>query len=165
GKDVTPDQTLSFIVANIEPGRRINLDIVRDGQRRTLPVVVGRRPSEESLAAQLFNPDDPAPQSQPTQGGVIEQSLGVAVMALTPPIAGQLGLPSGTTGVVVTEVDPNADAATKGLARGAVILEVNNRNVTGVEDLEAAIQAAKSENRSAILLRVRLRGAPRSEEH
>src|SRR5690606_15258338 len=89
GKDVTPDQTLSFIVANIEPGRRINLDIVRDGQRRTIPVVVGRRPSEESLAAQLFNPDDPAPQSQPTQGGVIEQSLGVAVMALTPPIAGQ----------------------------------------------------------------------------
>ena len=75
-------------------------------------------------------------------------------------IAGQLGLPSGTTGVVVTEVDPNADAATKGLARGAVILGVNNRNVTGVEDLEAAIQAAKSENRSAILLRVRVRGAP-----
>jgi serine protease Do len=160
GKEVTQDQTLSFIVANIEPGKRINLDVVRDGQRRTIPVTVGRRPSEDAIAAQVFNPDDPAPQSRPSQGGVIEQSLGVSVMPLTPQIAGQLGLPSGATGVVVTEVDPSADAATKGLVRGTVILSANNRDVARVEDLEAIVQAAKSENRTAILLRVRGRGAP-----
>ncbi|HEU4651413.1 MAG TPA: Do family serine endopeptidase, partial [Croceibacterium sp.] len=61
GKDVTPDQTLSFIVANIEPGKRINLDIIRDGQRSTLPVTVGRRPSEEELAAQLVDPQSGVP--------------------------------------------------------------------------------------------------------
>ena len=45
GKEVTPDQTLSWIVANIEPGDRVDLQIVRDGERRTLPVTVGRRPT------------------------------------------------------------------------------------------------------------------------
>ena len=118
GKDVTPDQTLSFIVANIEPGRRINLEIVRDGQRRTLPVTVGRRPSEEALAAQIFNPDEQDPlQPTPSTGeGVVEQALGLQVIPVTPQIAGQLGMQGVSQGVVVTAVDPNADAARKGLA-------------------------------------------------
>ena len=161
GKEVTPDQTLSFIVANIEPGRRIPLEIVRDGQRRTLTATVGRRPSEEELAAQVFNPDEqdefsPAPQS----GGAIAEALGVQVIPLTPQIAGQLGLPNGLRGVVITEVDPNSDAAAKALARGTVILRANNREIASQADLEAVIRAAKAEGREAVLLRVRTRGAP-----
>ena len=35
GKDVTRDQTLSFIVANIAPGKRIPIELIRDGKRRT----------------------------------------------------------------------------------------------------------------------------------
>ncbi len=81
GKDVTRDQTLSFIVANLAPGKRINLEILRDGQRRTLAATVGRRPSEEELAAQLFNPDDdqsPLGQAQPEQGeNLAQKALGL----------------------------------------------------------------------------------------
>ncbi len=120
GKDVTRDQTLSFIVANIAPGKRINLEVLRDGQRQTIAATVGRRPSEEELAAQLFNPDDQSPfgQQQPQQqgAGLVEQSLGLSTIPLTPQIGSQLGLPSATRGVVITDVDPNADAAQKGSA-------------------------------------------------
>jgi serine protease Do len=160
GKDVTPEQTLSFIVANIEPGRRINLEIVRDGQRRTLPVTVGRRPSEEALAAQQFNPDqqDAIDQPRPSGEGVVEQSLGLQVIPITPQIAAQLGA-TGTQGVVVTAVDPNSDAAGKGLNRGTILLSVNGRPLTSVEQLEAAVSAAKAANREALLFRVRVRGA------
>jgi serine protease Do len=162
GKEVTPDQTLSFIVANIEPGKRINLEIIRDGDRRTVPVTVGRRPSEEVLAAQVFNPDQADPLTGPAlgAGGPIPEALGLQVIPLTPQIGAQLGLPSGTTGVVVTEVDPNADAAAKGLTRGTVILRANNQAVASAADLEAAISAAKAANREAILLRLRPRAAP-----
>ena len=162
GKDVTPDQTLSFIVANIQPGKRINLEIVRDGQRRTLPVTVGRRPSEEALAAQVFNPDDQDALQQPKAPGegLVEQSLGLQVIPMTPQIATQLGVPAATQGVVVTAVDPNADAAGKGLARGAIILSANGQPLASVAQLEAAVRAAKSDGREAILFRVRVRGAP-----
>ena len=115
GKDVTPDQTLSFIVANIEPGRRINLEIVRDGQRRTLPVTVGRRPSEEELAAQLFNPDeqDPLrPAAAARAKALVEQSLGLQVIPLTPQIAGQLGVQAGDAG-------PGGDRGRSQRRRGA----------------------------------------------
>ncbi len=160
GKDVTPDQTLSFIVANIAPGQRVNLEIVRDGQRQTVPVTIGRRPSEDQIAAQLFNPDEEGGPSLegPTQGGLIEQALGVAVIPLTPQIAGQLGLPTSTTGVIVTNVDPNADAARKGLARGTIILSANYADVASVAELEEVIRAAQAEGRTAVLLRIRPRG-------
>ena len=163
GKDVTPDQTLSYIVANIEPGKRINLEIVRDGQRRTVPVTVGRRPSEEELESRVFNPDEQNPLDAPRAqgGGLIEQSLGVQVIPLTPQIAAQLGMSNNTQGVVVAQVvDPGADAASKGLGRGTIILAANGRTLSSVEDLEAAIRAARSDGREAILLRVRVRGAP-----
>lgn len=161
GKDVTPDQSLSFIVANVAPGTRINVEILRDGKNLTIPVTVGRRPTDEQLAAQTFNPDQEAdPLQGPTEGGVLEQALGVAAIPLNPQIAGQLGLPSTTSGVVITNVDPNSDAATKGLRRGVVILSANYRDVASVADLEAAVNEAKSENRTAIVLRVRDRGSP-----
>jgi serine protease Do len=163
GKDVTPDQTLSFIVANVAPGKRIPLEIVRDGERQTLTATVGRRPSEEALAAQLFNPDaQPNPLDAPRSGeaGLVEQSLGLEVLPLTAQIAAQLGVPSGTQGLVVADADPNFDAATKGLGRGTVILSADRRQVTTVEQLETAVRSAKANGREAMLLRVRVRGAP-----
>ncbi len=162
GKDVTPDQTLSFIVANIAPGKRINLEIVRDGQRRTLPATVGRRPTEDELAAQIFNPDEQDALQRPDSAtaGVIEDALGLQVIPVTPQIAGQLGIQGGVRGLVVTAVDPNSDAGGKGVARGTVILSVNGRALNSVAELESAVQAAKAGGREAMLLRMRARGAP-----
>jgi len=78
---------------------------------------------------------------------------------MTPQIAAQLGA-TGSQGLVVTAVDPNSDAAGKGLNRGTILLSVNGRALTSVEQLQAAVAAAKAANREALLLRVRVRGAP-----
>jgi serine protease Do len=163
GKAVTPDQTLSFIVANISPGTTVPVEYLRDGERRTTRVTVGRRPSAEQLAQQQFNLNEegaPTRPVAPSASGVIEQRLGLQVTALTPTIARQLGLAEGVTGVVVANVDPNADAATKGLTRGTVIYSAQYRDVTSPEQLEAIVRTAVSENREAILLRVQPRGGP-----
>ena len=162
GKDVTPDQTLSFIVANIPPGKRIDLEIIRDGDRRSLPVTVGRRPSEEELAAQLVDPQSGVPTQRPGQNdqGTVPQSLGVQVMPITPQIGSQLGIEAGTQGLVVSDVDPNSDAGQKGVTPGTVILSANGRTVASVAELEAAVRSAKEAGRSAVLLRVRPRNGP-----
>ncbi len=159
GKEVTRDQTLSFIVANIAPGRRINVDVIRDGERRTVPVTVGRRPSEEELAAQLVDPESGIPGQRPGQENqsTLPQSLGLQAVPLTPQIGAQLGVDSGTQGLVVTDVDPNSDAGTKGLAPGTIVLSANGRTVASVADLERVIADAKAAGREAVLLRVRPR--------
>ncbi len=162
GKEVTPDQTLSFIVANIEPGKRIQLEVIRDGEHRTLPVTVGRRPSEEELAAQLVDPQSGVPTQRPGKEveSTLPQTLGMQVTPLTPQIGSQLGIDSGTQGVVITDIDPNSDAGAKGVAPGWVILSANGRTTASAADLEAAVSAAKAAGRDAVLLRVRPRNGP-----
>jgi serine protease Do len=168
GKDVTPEQTLSFIVANVRPGSRIPIEIIRNGQRRTVTATVGRRPSEEELAAQTFdaNPqpdaDDFSRTPQRQGEGVIEQQLGLSVIPLTPVIARQIGAAEGTTGLVITAVDPSSDAGSKGLQRGDVVLSAQYEPVRTVAELERTVRAAKSANRSALLLQIQRRGQPTS---
>lgn len=166
GQDVSPDNTLSFIVANTAPGKRIPIELIRDGKRMTIYAVVGKRPSEEELAQQTFGPNDQERDEQfnrtpERQGeGLTERALGLSVLPMNPQIAGQIGLPASTRGLVIAAVDGTSDAGTKGLQRGDVILSVNYREITAVAELEAAIRAARAENRSAVLLYLQRRGQP-----
>lgn len=168
GREVTPQQSLSFIVANTAPGTRIPIELLREGRRLTVTALVGRRPTEEELAQQQsFDPnpegraDNPFNNPPQRQGqGVAEQALGVSVLPLTPTIARQLGAADNTQGLVVNAIDASSDAAAKGLQRGDIILTANNRPVAAIADLEAAVRAAKASGRSALLLRVQRRGQP-----
>ncbi len=162
GKDVTPDQSVSFLVANLEPGARVPVEVVREGKRLALTVVLGKRPSEAELRqqAQTFDPDAEEPMAPGQSNETIEKSLGLQVLALTPQIAGSIGVAPDTKGVVIAAVDPNADAARKGLRRGDIILSANYKDIASVEALLAQITAAKAEKRDAILLRVQRRGQP-----
>lgn len=169
GKDVSPQQSLSYIVANVPPGSRIPIELIRDGKRLTVTALVGLRPSAEELARQQFDQspqadsDNPFGNSPKRQGeGLAEQVLGVSVLPLTPVIARQLGLPESTVGLVINAVDSSSDAASKGLQRRDIILSANYRPVTSVEELEAAVKAAKASGRSALLLRIQRAGIPPS---
>src|SRR6059058_802327 len=51
GQAVTPDQTVSYLVANTPVGSRVPLEIIRGGRHATVAVAVGERPTEEQLAA------------------------------------------------------------------------------------------------------------------
>ena len=79
---------------------------------------------------------------------------------LTPQIGAQLGVGSDAQGLVVTDVDPNSDAGTKGLTPGTIILGANGRTVASAAELEQVIAAAKSAGREAVLLRLRPRNGP-----
>ncbi len=162
GKDVTPDQSVSFLVANLEPGARVPIEVLREGKRVSVTAVLGKRPSEAELRqqAQTFDPDSEEPVSPSQSNETIEKSLGVQVLAMTPQIAGSIGVAPDTKGVVIAAVDPNSDAARKGLRRGDIILSANYKDVASVEALLAQVNAAKTEKRDAILLRVQRRGQP-----
>ncbi len=160
-KAVTSDQSLSYLVANIAPGTRIPIQLYRNGERRTVNVTVGKRPTEEQLAEQqMFDPDAEAPMPENGSSGVIEQSIGLQVIELTPQIASQLGASADTTGLVIAAVDPNSDAGRKGLQRGDIILTANYKAVSSLDQLEDVAKEAKSAGREAVLLRIQRRGRP-----
>lgn len=162
GRDVTPDDTLSYIVANIKPGTKIPLDILREGKPMRITATVGTRPSEEKLAQSTFDPDenkDFDQQGDNADSKTIREALGVSVIALDPEIARQLGMGTDVKGVVV-DIAGSGSAAQAGIRRGDVLVSVNYKPVSNSAQLAAAIAEAKKAGRNAVLLGVKRRGAP-----
>ena len=164
GKDVTPDQTLSFLVANVSPGTTIPVEIIRDGATRKLNVTVGKRPSEDEIRqAQVFSSDEGqddtnTPSMEGSEG--IADKLGLGVLPMTGEIAQQLGVSASLKGLAIAAVDPSSDAAAKDLRRRDIITGANYKPVTSVGDLEAIIADAEKAGRDSILLKIERRGAP-----
>jgi serine protease Do len=161
-RDVTPDETLSFIVANLPVGSKVPIELIRDGKRQTVVATLIERPSDEALAGfnqqqqddGTLNGDD----DQQADDVAARNALGLTVQPLTPIIARQIGVPEGTQGLVIAGVDPSSDAGIKGFKRGDVIMMVGNRPAQSANDLTAAVAAARAAGRQNVLLYVR-RGA------
>lgn len=157
GKTVTPDRNLSSIVANAGVGQNVPITLLRDGKRVRVTAKLGRRPTQEEFAQRFDreNEDDFTNQSDEDVAEASERSLGVAVTELTTSIARQIGVPSTQRGVVVSAVDPNSDAARKGVRRGDVIVSINRQSTFDPKDVENAVSGAQRAGRDAVLLRVK----------
>lgn len=150
GTAVETPRNLSRAIADLAPGATAELTLWRDGKETPAKVTVGKLGGEEMADA-----------SSPAASGAEVPALGLSVEALTPEIASAMGLAEDVTGVVVTQVNPDGQAAGEGLREGDVIVSVNQKPVTSAKDVTAALEAAEKDKRSAALLMVQ-RGESRS---
>jgi serine protease Do len=127
---------LRNIISSMQPDSNVNLKIWRDGAQRTLPVTLGELNPEE---ARVRGGNGRGNNNNNTDSALD----GVSVEDLTQQVARGLGLSTGVTGVVVTEVGPGSAAASAGLQRGDVIQEVNRKPVKNVAEFEAAVRNSK----------------------
>ncbi len=157
--DVTPDESLSFIVSNLPIGSRVPIELIRHNQHITVTAVVAERPPESQLnalgGADADNGDDDSDgTTQSPQAKATSSALGLGLQALTPRIAQQLGIPATVRGVVIGSVDSSSDAASNGLKRGDVILSINQQPTTTVAAAAQIIAEAQKAGRDTVLLLV-----------
>ena len=163
GVEITPDRTLSGIVADLTPGTRIPIELLRQGRMQTVTAVVAKRPNQQEMAKNFGAPQAPAnPFAAPEkQGeGLAGDALGLQVLGMTPSLAERLKVPGDTKGVVVAAVDGASDAANRGLQQGDIVIGVNFAPINGVAQFEAAIKAAKAAGRPSMTLEVLRPGQP-----
>lgn len=72
-------------------------------------------------------------------GTVARGYLGVSTETLTPDVAEQLGLPRDTRGVVISDIYPDSPAEKSGLQRADVMVSVNGRNISSVDEMRLLI--------------------------
>jgi serine protease Do len=159
GQEVTPDNSLSYIVANTAIGSRVPIEVVRGGKRVTLTATIGERPTEATLLGQpdQATPESPAEKDQPGAEAA-RKSLGITLQAISPEIRQQLRLPDTVQGVVVAQVNPSSNAAEEGIQRGDIIVSVNQRPVRTPQEAATAVADARKAGRDTVLLFVQ-RGA------
>jgi serine protease Do len=144
GKRITDSSELRNLTSQTSPGTPVKVKIWRDGSEREVTVKL----AEVEPAAQ--EKDEPIMASANKATGPL---AGVSVDNLTPEKARQFRLSEGTTGVVVTDVEPDSDAAAAGLRPGLIIIEVARQPVTNVNEFNAALQ--KIGAKKSVFLRVR----------
>jgi serine protease Do len=159
GQQVTPDQTVSYLIANTPVGSRVPLEIVRGGKRATVYVTVAERPTEEALN-KITGGSTATPGDIGTAPTAPQKALGLSLAPLTPELGRAVSLPPTARGVIITAVDPNANAAEQGIQRGDLIISVNNQPVTSPAQVIAAVDAARKAGRSSVLLLVKRGTAP-----
>jgi serine protease Do len=131
GQSVVQSGQLQELVAERNPGDRVDVGIYRDKRERTLEVRLGEMPMRESAARSTSTSNERSP---------AESRLGMSVTTLTPRIAAQFGLDEGTTGLVVTSVDPLGPTGRKGIAPGMRLLEVAGHPVETQRQLDDALE-------------------------
>ena len=141
GKDVADVGSLRNAVSLTPPGSKKQITIIRDGKHETLTATIGK------LTADLMAQAEGGGSTQSTE------ELGLTVQTLTPQLAQQFNTDPGK-GVVVTDVTPGSIAEQAGLRPGAVILQVNRKPVSNVEEYRQALNASSKDKKALMLVRI-----------
>jgi serine protease Do len=151
GETVKDARELARTIGGLAPGNAVKLNVLHKGQDKVINLTLGQLPNSVEAKADTDKGDNDKGASR----GIDVPRLGLTV-APANSVAG-----AGKDGVVVTEVDPKSAAAERGFKEGDVILEVAGKNVTSAGDVRDAINAARTDNKNSVLMRVKSGGSSR----
>jgi serine protease Do len=137
GKQVDTPAALARAIAGMMPGKKVEVEVIRDGKRRSLVVEITER-KEEAVTAAI-------PKEQP------EIALGINVEDLTQELVERFNIKE-KKGVLITDVEPNSPAEKEGIRPGDLLKEVNKVEVNTVKEYNAVMSKLKKDE--SILLRV-----------
>ncbi len=140
GREVDSSSALPPMVGQVRPGRTVEVEILRDGERRSVDVTLGQLP------------DDGAPMAVPSgdSGSPEESTLGMRLEEVPDGARGRRDLDEG--GVLVKEVtgDP---ARSSGIQKGDVIQMFAGKKIETLEDFKKAAKSVKGGEPQPILVR------------
>src|ERR1700692_4776620 len=151
GETVKDARELARTIGGLAPGNSVKLDVLHQGQNKVVNLTLGQLPNSVEAKADT---DDNDGKGSATRGTDVPK-LGLT-LAPANSVAG-----AGKDGVVVTEVDPKSAAAERGFKEGDVILEVAGKSVANAGDVSEAINAARTDNKNSVLMRVKSGGSSR----
>ncbi len=124
-EEVNSPEELQDKIRDIDIGKKVNIEIMRDGKVINFIVKIGEMPTVEDEG------EFPKEKVFPVQAGI-------QVKVVTFEIAKEVGLPW-VKGLVITEIIPGSSADDMGLQQGDVILEANRIEMSSVDEWQDII--------------------------
>jgi serine protease Do len=154
GKQIDDNRDLSRRVAALPAGSTASFSVNRDGKVQTISAHIAPR-KDEKIAS------NDKGEAVPGAVGATGEAMGLGLAAVTPETRRIFNLDDSTQGVLITKVDPDSDAADKGLQPGDVVMSVSNRNVHTPQDVQKGVSEAHTMGRKSVLLLVATSGGSR----
>lgn len=140
GDPVKDARDLSRRIGGMAPNAKVEISLWRGGKSQSVTVTLGDLASDDASKATPTQNDDKGSQSSSEK---VLSSLGLTV---SPADDGN--------GLAITDVDPDSDAAARGLKTGEKITSVNNQQVASAADIEKILEQAKKDGRSKALFQI-----------
>lgn len=147
GKEISEMRTLPRVVAETEIGRKVEVEVWREGRTEILEVVIGELQENEQVAA--------VPSRIPKEAtvGAVDE-LGLILAAITPELRAEYNLGQEAAGVLVTQVTEGSPASEKGIRPGDIIVEVSQTEVGSPGLVQNKVIEARNAGRRSVLLLV-----------
>lgn len=147
-KKVEGPRELRLMVGALQPGTKVTLKVLRNGQEKDLQAELGELPQKESA---ISNNEE-----APASASILD---GMQLGDLDAETRGELNAPADIQGAVVQEINPDSAAYQAGLRQGAVIQEIDRQPVKNAADAARVAQGVKKG--SAVLIRAWMQGQSR----
>ncbi len=138
-REVNVSNEVQTLIYARDPGDRVSLTIVRDGDTLSIPVILGE-PERDRLLAEG--------KRRLSQLGIVVGPLSperAEQLGFTRKIAGDLGFVNGEEAVAVLEIDAHGPAASKGIRQFDIITEIDRERVVSAENLLEVVSVLEAE--------------------
>jgi len=159
GKPLSDYESLTEAVRAAKPGDKVDVTVLRDGQKKTIQVELGER-KDNTFAWTTKDGNNVMKWVQKLHDGddgdydirVIGADrgwLGVGIDDLSPQLGEYFGVEDGN-GVLVSSVEDDSPAAKAGLKAGDVIVKIDGDEVEDTGDLYGALAGTKADQKVKI---------------
>ncbi len=136
GEEIKEMHDLPYIVASTSVGKKVTVEIIRKGKKKSLQVKTGELKEEEDESPVVSE---------------ASPNLGLMVKEVTPELARNFRL-SETSGLVVVQVENNSPAGEAGMKPGDIILEVDQISMKDLAQFNQKIEKYKAGDTILFLL-------------
>jgi serine protease Do len=123
GEPIKDNSDVRFKIADIEPGTKVELTIIRDSKEEKVTVKITELDTEPETSQEVSP----------------EKDIGITVQEMTERIARRYGFKT-EEGLIITEVKQYSEAYRRGLEKYDIIVEVNRKPVRRASALEKEIK-------------------------
>ena len=144
-QEIEDSRDLARTIADLPAKSTVDVKVWRDKGEKTITVKLGTYPNTQEVAEGNMEPEE----QEPEGGNVDLKQLGLTLKPAGPGVK---------DGVVIAEVDPNSDAALKGLKEGDIILKAGDEKVSSPQDVVKALKKTQDDGLPAVMFHIKKGG-------
>lgn len=143
GKDVMDTGHLRNMVSQTPLGETVKVKVLRQKKEIDIPVVIAELPKKFS---------ETSPGEEPEAEQESTGLTGISVREVTPDLAKRFGLDEDAQGVVIIKIDQDSKAFEAGLRPGDVIVQINKKEISTLDDYKKAVSSVSKKDRLLLLI-------------